>query len=316
MIILGVETSCDETSMAIIQDGNLIALYTSSSANIQSNYGGVVPEVASRYHLKNIHNVFNETLKQANVKPEQITHIAYTNCPGLPGCLHVGIVFAKTLAMIINAQLIPVNHLYGHIFSPYIESNKEPQFPMLSLVASGGHTTLYYVKDYENILILNETVDDAIGEVYDKVARAVDWKYPGGPIIDNNYDPKKNNIKFMQPMPANAPFSYSGLKTAIINYVHNKKQKKEEFDPIAITSSFQWFVINDVIKKIKYITQKTTNIKCLSIGGGVSANKLLRNEINKLDFEQIDIPLLKYTGDQAAMIAYYAYKLIQIKINK
>ena len=174
MIILGVETSCDETSMAIIQDGNLIALYTSSSANIQSNYGGVVPEVASRYHLKNIHNVFNETLKQANVKPEQITHIAYTNCPGLPGCLHVGIVFAKTLAMIINAQLIPVNHLYGHIFSPYIESNKEPQFPMLSLVASGGHTTLYYVKDYENILILNETVDDAIGEVYDKVARAVD----------------------------------------------------------------------------------------------------------------------------------------------
>lgn len=171
-IVLGIETSCDETSMAIIKNDQLIAHYTTSSADVQSRYGGVVPEVASRYHMKNIHHVFNEVLKEAHLKPQDINYIVYTACPGLPGCLHIGATFAKTLASITKAKLIPVNHLYGHLFSAYIESGK-PVFPLLGLVASGGHTSIYYAKDYEDIVVINETQDDAIGEVYDKVARLV-----------------------------------------------------------------------------------------------------------------------------------------------
>lgn len=315
MIILGIETSCDETSMAIIKNNKLIAHYTTSSANIQASYGGVVPEVASRYHLKNIHLVFNNVLNEANINPYEITHIVFTNSPGLPGCLHVGKVFAKTLSNIINANIIPVNHLYGHVFSPYIE-NGTPIFPMLSVVISGGHTTIYLVKNYEDIVILNETQDDALGEVYDKVARLVGWNYPGGPIIDSNYNPNKATIEFMQPMPSSSKFSFSGLKTSIINYIHNKKQHKEDIDPIEIASSFQKFAINDVIKKIKYSLEKFPNVKCISLGGGVSANKLLREEIKKLNLQQIDIPLLKYTGDQAAMIAFYGNELIKYKKGK
>ncbi len=309
MIVLGVETSCDETSMAIIKNDKLIACYTTSSANIQSSYGGVVPEIASRYHLKNIHNVFLKVLSDANIKANEITHIAYTDHPGLPGCLHVGKVFSKTLSSIIGAKLIPINHLYGHIFSSYIEFG-EPIFPMLSIIISGGHTSIYLVNSYEDIIVLNETQDDALGEVYDKVSRVVGWTYPGGPIIDKHYDENKATIKFMNEMPASSQFSYSGLKTSIINYTHNLRQKNIDIDPISITSSFQKFAINDVIKKVKFSLQNYKNIKCISLGGGVSANKLLREEIKKLNVNQIDIPLLKYTGDQAAMIAFYGLKLL------
>ena len=312
MIILGVETSCDETSMAIIKNNSLIAHYTTSSADIQSHYGGVVPEVASRYHLKNIHHVFQQVILEAKISPNEITHIVYTNNPGLPGCLHVGKVFSKTLASIIDAELVPVNHLYGHIFSAYIETGK-PMFPMLSVVISGGHSSIYLVNNYEDIKILNETQDDALGEVYDKVARVVGWTYPGGPIIDKNYNESMATLEFMQPMSASAKFSFSGLKTSIINYVHNKKQHNENINPVQIASSFQKFAINDVIKKIKFVLQQYSDIKCISLGGGVSANSLLRSEIKKLNIQQIDIPLLKYTGDQAGMIAYYGNELIKFR---
>lgn len=315
MIILGVESSCDETSMAIIKNDKIIAHYTTSSANVQATYGGVVPEVASRYHMKNIHAVFNKVVEEANINPKDITDIVYTNNPGLPGCLHVGRVFSKSLAKLINANLVPVNHLYGHIFSPYIEGGK-PIFPMLSVVISGGHSSIYLVNNYEDIQILNETQDDALGEVYDKVARVVGWTYPGGPIIDKNYDENRAIIEFMQPMSAAAKFSFSGLKTSIINYVHNKKQHNEKIDAIEITSSFQKFAINDVMKKIQFALEKHPNIKCVGLGGGVSANNLLRQEMKKLKVEQIDIPLLKYTGDQAAMIAYYGNELLKFRKGK
>lgn len=309
-IVLGIETSCDETSMAIIKDDQLIAHYTTSSADVQSRYGGVVPEVASRYHMKNIHHVFDEVLKQAQITPFEISHIVYTACPGLPGCLHVGATFAKTLAQLINADLVPINHLYGHLFSAYIESG-EPTFPLLGLVVSGGHTSIYYAKNYQDIEIINETQDDAIGEVYDKVARIVGWNYPGGPVIDKNYDESKATINFLEGMPANNKFSYSGLKTAVINYVHNKKQHNEPIDQISIASSFQKYAINDIIKKLKYSLELNNNINCIALGGGVSANRLLREKISQLPVKQIDIPLLKYTGDQAAMIAHYGNKLIE-----
>ena len=312
MTILGIETSCDETSMAIIKNDKIIAHYTTTSSDVQATYGGVVPEVASRYHLKNIHNVFLKVLEESKIDAAEITHIVFTNNPGLPGCLYVGKVFAKTLASIINAELVPINHLYGHIFSAYIESGK-PLFPMLSVVISGGHSSIYLVNDFEDISVLNETQDDALGEVYDKVARVVGWNYPGGPVIDKNYDDNKTNLKFMQPMSAAAKFSFSGLKTSIINYVHNKKQLGIEIDPIAVASSFQKFAIDDVMKKVKYALSENINIKCISLGGGVSANSLLRSEMQKLNIDQIDIPLLKYTGDQAAMIAFYGNELIKFK---
>lgn len=311
-IVLGIETSCDETSMAIIKNDQLIAHYTTSSADVQSRYGGVVPEVASRYHMKNIHHVFNEVLKEANLKPENISYIVYTANPGLPGCLHIGATFAKTLASVTKAQLVPVNHLYGHLFSAYIESGK-PLFPLLGLVASGGHTSIYYAKDYEDIVVINETQDDAIGEVYDKVARLVGWTYPGGPVIDKNYDETQATIQFLEGMPATARFSYSGLKTAVINYVHNKKQHQEEINPIQIASSFQKYAIHDIMKKVNYTISQNPDIKCIALGGGVSANRLLRQKMQELALEQVDIPLLKYTGDQAAMIAHYGNKLIEQK---
>ena len=313
-VVLGIETSCDETSMAIIKNDKLIAHYTTSSADVQSRYGGVVPEVASRYHMKNIHFVFEQVLKQADLKPTDINYITYTAMPGLPGCLHIGITFAKTLAQLTGAKLVPVNHLYGHLFSPYIEEG-EPKFPLLGLVASGGHTSIYYAKDYEDIVIVNETQDDAIGEVYDKVARVIGWTYPGGPIIDRNYDESKATIQFMEGMPASATFSYSGLKTSVINYVHNKKQHNITVDPVEIASSFQKYAINDIMKKVRY-TMEQYPVECIALGGGVSANSLLRKKMQELDVKQVDIPLLKYTGDQAAMIAHYGNKLIEQNSKK
>lgn len=306
-IFLGIETSCDETSMAIYEKDRLLSHVISSSANVQASYGGVVPEVASRYHLKNLHHVFLETLNKANVKPEDITHIVYTAFPGLPGSVHIGTLFAKVLANVINAKLIPVNHLYGHLFSAYLEQEQKIEFPFLGLVVSGGHTTIYDVKSFDDISIINETQDDAIGEVYDKVARILGWTYPGGPIIDKNYDPIKTNIKFVQQHHAQDKLSYSGLKTAVINYVHQKNQKKISFDPVEVASSFQKEIIQDLIDKVKYAFNHT-NYKRIVVGGGVSANSLLRKELKDIHSE-VDLPLLKYTGDNAAMIVYYGYKL-------
>ena len=171
-IFLGIETSCDETSLAIMTDtGELKSHVITSSATVQSQYGGVVPEVASRYHLKNIHPAFLETIRLANIQPKDIDYVVYTATPGLPGSLHIGLIFAKMIGALTGAKLIPVNHLYGHLFSAYIEKQPVIQYPFLGLVVSGGHTTIYEVNDIDQIKIVNETNDDAIGEVYDKVAR-------------------------------------------------------------------------------------------------------------------------------------------------
>lgn len=311
-VFLGIETSCDETSMAIIVDGKLVSHVTTSSAQQQAQYGGVVPEVASRYHLKNLHHVFLKTLNDANFEPRQITHIAYTALPGLPGSIHVGTLFAKMLSSLIGAKLIPINHLYGHLFSPYLEQqNLKIEFPFLGLVVSGGHTTLYDVKSIDEIEILNETSDDAIGEVYDKVARVLGWSYPGGPIVDKNYDETKADLKFVGHHSPKDQFSYSGLKTAVINYVHKLNQQQKPLDKIEIASSFQKEIIDDLMNKTAYIFQKG-NYKKIVIGGGVSANKYLRTHMQNIT-QNIDIPLLKYTGDNAAMIVFYAYQKLFLK---
>lgn len=304
--ILSVETSCDETSVAIFKNRQLLSHIITSSATHQSLYGGVVPEIASRYHEKNIVDCYLKAIKQANINQNQLTHIAYTAFPGLPGSLHVGKVFAKTIATILNIKCIEINHLHAHIFSATI--NNQITFPTIGLVLSGGETCLYLVRDFDDITTLNQTKDDAIGECYDKVAKVLGWKYPGGPVIDSNFDESKATISFIKPNPPYQDFSFSGLKTAIINYVHNLRQKNQEIDKIAVASSFQKFVIDDVIKKTKYYLD-FYNLDSLIIGGGVCANRFLRKRLMGLA-KTILIPQIIYCGDNAAMIGIYAYHLI------
>lgn len=305
--ILSIETSCDETSVAIFNNQKLLSHVISSSSENQAAHGGVVPELASRYHEQNIVNVYLEAIQKANIDPFIITHIAYTAFPGLPGCLHVGKVFAKELASLLNAELVPINHLHAHAFSAIID--QPIHLPALALVVSGGETVIYQINDYDEIKVLNQTQDDAVGEVFDKVARTLGWAYPGGPIIDKNYDPKQADIQFIKQAPVDAMFSFSGLKTAIINYIHNHSQKKLKINAVQIASSFQKFAINEIVRKVQYYLNQT-NLKHLLVGGGVSANSLLRSELLKLDTTAY-LPQLLYTGDNAAMIGAYAYGLIK-----
>lgn len=312
-VIIGIETSCDETSVALYVNNKFISEITTSSMQIQSNFGGVVPEIATRYHQNNIHKIFKELIDKNNIKINEITHVVYTACPGLPGCLHVGTCFALTLAELTNSKIVPINHLYGHIFSGFIDKDIEIEFPMIGVVVSGGHTTIYYVKSVDEIEILNETQDDAVGEVLDKVGRSLDWKYPAGPLIDKLFDPNKAVIKLVKNnFSPQSPFSFSGIKTAALNYINNHKQKNAQFDEIELTSSVQKIVIDDVVNKVKYwLKQKQCDRVCL--GGGVSANKYLRYELSKIKLKQLVLPNLKYTGDQATMIAYYGMLLINSK---
>jgi len=302
-ILIGIETSCDETSVSLMINGKIIDEITTSSMDKQFVYGGVVPELATRCHQSNIHKIFKSLLDNNNINISEITNIVYTANPGLPGCLHVGSCFAKTLSNLINVPLVPVNHLYGHLFSPYINSDIEPDFPLLGLVISGGHTVIYLAKSYCDIEILNTTQDDSVGEVYDKVARALGMGYPGGPKIDKIFNIFKVNINFLKNnFPLDKQFSFSGIKTSVLNYINIVKQKNNHLDVEAISSSFQKIIIDEVIRKINYYA-KLHNVATISVGGGVAANNYLRSEIKKIDCKRIDISELKYTGDQASMIA-------------
>lgn len=308
-LILSVETSCDDTSIAIFNNEKLLTQFTLSSALEQSKYGGVVPEIASREHLNNIHQCLINCLKEINLSVFDINYIVYTEYPGLPGSLHIGILFAKMLANLINVQAIGINHLCGHIFSAFINEDKI-SYPFLSLVVSGGNSVIYKVDSPVKYKVLNITVDDAIGEVYDKVARTLNWTYPGGPIIDRNYDENKATINFIKKWPEpTTNFSFSGLKTAVLNYINTKKMKNENIDEIEIASSFQKTAIELIIDKLQYY-KSVYNINCLVLGGGVSANNLLRQSCKKIT-NDLYIPELKYTGDNAAMIGYYGYLLLK-----
>lgn len=309
-IILGIESSCDETSVALMIDDNVIDEITTSSSSIQTNFGGVVPEIATRYHQKNIHTILNEILERNNLNISNITHIAYTATPGLPGCLHVGTCFAKTLANILNIPLVPINHLYGHLFSPFINKTTQPNFPIIGLVISGGNTILYLAKSYTDIEILNETMDDAVGEVYDKVARALGLGYPGGPKIDKLFDENKANISFLKNnLQEDVSYSFSGIKTSVLNYINSLKQKNMNINVNEIASSFQKCIIDDVVKKVKFQLKKH-NINTLLLGGGVAANKYLQQQLKKIANCNLYICEMKYTGDQASMIAFYGSKLV------
>lgn len=312
MYILGIESSCDETSASIVKNGTEeIATVISSQIDIHKDYGGVVPEIASRHHVKNITIVLEECLEKAKMTMEEVDAIAITYGPGLIGSLLIGLEAAKTLAFLYKKPLIPVHHIAGHI---YANSLVRPfKFPLLALVVSGGHTELIEMTDHYKFQKLGGTLDDAIGECYDKVARVIGLEYPGGPKLDKLAKLGKNTYKL--PIPLNDDsynFSFSGLKSAVINLAHNEEQRENELNKEDLAASFQSVAVGSVINKTKKAIQDK-KIKYLIVAGGVAANQILRQEIEKLGEEmnvEVSIPPMKYCTDNATMIAaagYYAY---------
>lgn len=314
--ILAIETSCDETAAAVSEDGlNILSNVVASQVDWHKKYGGVVPEIASRKHMEFINPVVEEALAKADVNLKDIDAVAATYGPGLVGSLLVGLTYAKSLALALDKPFIGVNHIAGHIYANFI-SKKDIQTPVVCLTVSGGHTDLLYFKEYGDYEILGRTKDDAAGEAFDKIARYLGLGYPGGPIIEKKA--KKGNEKAIDfPRPFldkdNYDFSFSGLKTAVINYIHNQKQKGEEINIPDIAASFQKAVIDILTAKtIKAALSK--NVKSVILSGGVAANKRFR-EVLKDQLKEHNIPLyypdLELCTDNAAMIstvAYYQYK--------
>lgn len=314
--ILAIESSCDETAVSIIEDGNLLANIISTQIEVHAKYGGVMPEVASRLHCENIGIVIKEALEKANTKLDEIDAFAVTRGPGLIGALHVGLQAAKTLAMLYKKPLIPVHHLAGHIYAnEYVD---EFTFPLLAVVVSGGNTEFVIMKDHLNFEVVASTRDDAIGECYDKVARVLGLPYPGGIPIDRLAKEGEHTYQLPTPLKGEdtLDLSFSGLKTNIINLVHNLEQKGEKVNVANMCRSFQDTAIGLIIDRTIKVVKKY-NIKEVILAGGVSANSYLRSEIqDKLkDLNvKINIPPLWCTTDNAAMIAKVAEKLYQRKM--
>lgn len=312
--ILAIESSCDETSCSIVKNGNKeIATVVLSQMDIHAKFGGVVPEIASRNHIENITMVIEETLTKSNVKMEEIDAIAVTYAPGLIGSLLVGVMAAKTLAFLYQKPLIPVHHIAGHIYANNLEKTME--FPLIALVVSGGHTDLIYMKEDYSFEKIGGTLDDAVGEAYDKVARILGLQYPGGPRLDQLSKEGSDNYSLPVPLDDNSyNFSFSGIKSAVINLVHNEKQKNKEINKADLASSFQSRVTDILVKKtMKAI--KEYHVNNLIIAGGVSANQELRKKMSEYCEKygvNLTVPNIQYCTDNAAMIAaagYYAYKM-------
>lgn len=312
--ILAIESSCDETSVAVVKNGHdVLSCITATSMDIHALYGGVVPEIASRKHVENITIVIEEALRKAYIKMEDIDAIAVTYGPGLIGSLLVGVEAAKTLSYLYNKPLVPVHHIAGHIYANNLEKSME--FPLLALVISGGHTDLIYMKEDYSFERIGGTLDDAVGEAYDKVARVLGVPYPGGPLIDKMAHEGKNTYNL--PVPLNDDsynFSFSGLKSAVINLVHNEEQRGNIIRKNDLACSFQTDVV-DILTKKTMRALKEYDVKNLIVAGGVSANKGLREKLSDLcalSGINLTFPEMKYCTDNAAMIGaagYYAYKL-------
>lgn len=310
--ILGIESSCDETSCSIVKNGcEEIATVISSQIDIHKDYGGVVPEIASRNHVKNITIVIEECLEQAKMSIDDVDAIAVTYGPGLIGSLLVGVEAAKTLAFILNKPLIPVHHIAGHIYANSLV--KKLEFPLLALVVSGGHTELIKMTADYKFEKLGGTLDDAVGECYDKVARVIGLEYPGGPKLDSLAHEGKATYKLPVPLNDNSyNFSFSGLKSAVINLAHNEEQRGQKIRKADLATSFQKVAVEEIVTKTRKALEKES-IKRLIVAGGVAANKGLREEITKMCNElnaELSFPPMKYCTDNAAMIAaagYFAY---------
>lgn len=314
MLVLGVESSCDETSVAIVKDGKeVLSNVVLSQIDVHTLYGGVVPEIASRCHVYNVSMVFTEAFNKAGIKPEEIDLVAVTKGPGLIGSLLVGVNAAKTFALMYNKPIVGINHLAGHIYANEIEHDMK--FPCIALLVSGGNTELIYMKDHFDFELLGETQDDAVGEAYDKVARVIGIGYPGGPIVDKLAHQGHDTYKLPRVTLGNDNynFSFSGLKSAVINLNHNMEQRGEVINKEDLCASFQEAVTDVLVKKALKASNEY-HVKQLIVAGGVSANKGLREKLfreNKNPDLEICIPSIKYCTDNAAMIGsagYYYFK--------
>ena len=317
MKILAFETSCDETSCAVIEDGRkILSNIISTQVPIHKKFGGVVPEIASRHHIEDVLPVAMEALTEASCDWKDIDAVAVTEGPGLVGALLVGVAAAKAAAWALDKPLIGVNHMEGHIFANFLQ-NPDLEPPFLALVVSGGHTMLVVVRDYNTFELLGETRDDAVGEAFDKIARIMGYPYPGGPHIDRLA--KQGNphaIPFPTPLHKehSFDFSFSGLKSAVINYLHTKEMKKEIVSNEDVAASFQYTVVNTLVTKAMEAMEKT-KLTTIVLAGGVAANSGLREELkkecDKRNFH-MSYPDSILCTDNGAMIGCRAYYMAQI----
>lgn len=314
-IILGIESSCDETAVAITRDGELLCNVISSQIDVHRKYGGVMPEIASRLHVENVGVCLTEALEQAKISLDEVDAFAVTRGPGLVGCLHVGMTAAKTLSLIYNKPLIPVHHLAGHIYA--CEYVGELKFPLLAVVVSGGNTELVYMPEELEFKIIGETRDDAVGECYDKVARVLGLPYPGGLPIDQKARIGKPTYSLPMPLRKDGTFdfSYSGLKTAVINLVHKIESRGEKVNVEDMCASFQEVAVSMIVDRAEAAAEQY-KVRQIVLAGGVSANSYLRERIvEELRGSGIEvlIPPLWCTTDNAAMIAKVGERLYERK---
>lgn len=304
--IMAIESSCDETACAIVKNGReVISNVVASQIKTHEKYGGVIPEIAAREHLESINVVIEEAFRQANIKPQDITAFAGTVGPGLVGCLLVGLNAAKTLALVYDKPFIGVNHLNAHLCGNYIDTDLKP--PYIALLISGGHTQIIDVKSYSEQKIIGETIDDAVGEAYDKVARLIGLPYPGGPVLDKlAKEGNPHAFKLPEAKVDGYNFSFSGLKTAVLRLV--KSFDGQELPVNDICASFQECVSLTLFKKVKKALEES-GYNQVVIAGGVAANSEIRRKIFSLEEEgyRVNAPLMKYCTDNAAMVASCAY---------
>ena len=315
VFILAIESSCDDTAAAVLHNDKVLSNVVANQL-IHNQYGGVVPELASRAHQQNIVPVIDAALRKANIQKEQLSAIAFTQGPGLMGSLLVGSSFAKSMALALQIPLIAVNHMHAHILAHFIDEEgfDQPEFPFLALTISGGHTQIVRVDGFFDMTIIGETTDDAVGEAFDKSAKILGLPYPGGPLVDKYAqlgNPKA--FPFTKPKVPNLDFSFSGLKTAILYFIQKKKQENPNFideNINDICASIQYTIIEILMDKLK-LAVKETGIKQIAIGGGVSANSGIRNTLKEAEKKygwKTFIPKFEYTTDNAAMIGIVGYQ--------
>jgi N6-L-threonylcarbamoyladenine synthase len=315
VFILAIESSCDDTAAAVLHNDKVLSNVVANQL-IHNQYGGVVPELASRAHQQNIVPVIDAALRKANIQKEQLSAIAFTQGPGLMGSLLVGSSFAKSMSLALQIPLIAVNHMHAHILAHFIEEEgfEKPKFPFLALTISGGHTQIVRVDGFFDMTIIGETTDDAVGEAFDKSAKILGLPYPGGPLVDKHAqlgNPKA--FPFTKPRVPGLDFSFSGLKTAILYFIQKKKLENPNFideNTNDICASIQHTIIEILMDKLK-LAVKETGIKQIAIGGGVSANSGIRNTLKEAEKKygwKTFIPKFEYTTDNAAMIGIVGYQ--------
>lgn len=321
VFILAIESSCDDTAAAVLLNDKVLSNVVANQL-IHNQYGGVVPELASRAHQQNIVPVIDAALRKAKIRKEQLSAIAFTQGPGLMGSLLVGSSFAKSMALALQIPLIAVNHMQAHILAHFIDEEgfEKPTFPFLALTISGGHTQIVRVNDFFDMKIIGETTDDAVGEAFDKSAKILGLPYPGGPLIDKYAqlgNPK--TFTFTKPKVPGLDFSFSGLKTAILYFIQKKKLENPNFvdeNLNDICASIQYTIIEILMDKLK-LAVKQTGIKQITIGGGVSANSGIRNALKEAENTygwKTFVPKFEYTTDNAAMIGIVGYQKFLIEI--